>query len=64
MGCLTCCEGLMQTNSWIHQNLSLGCKAPPPPGSGGYCVKCGDGKCDSLHFENHCNCPKDCKKAP
>ncbi len=24
------------------------------------CSPCGNGKCDSL-YEDHCNCPKDCK---
>jgi hypothetical protein len=24
------------------------------------CIPCGDGVC--TNFENHCNCPEDCKK--
>lgn len=58
---LQCCPGLIETNSWTHSHLKEGCNIPPPPGSDGYCVKCGDSKCDSKNFENKCNCPKDCK---
>ncbi len=59
--CKACCEGLIATNSWLHKNFeALGCDAPVPPGSGGSCVKCGDGKCDKAHSENRCNCLKDC----
>lgn len=57
----SCCTGLILTNRWTHFHLNEGCNFPPPPGSGGSCVKCGDGVCDSKHFENKCNCPKDCK---
>ena len=60
IGCRSCCNGLIGTNSWIHANIKYGCTQLPPPGSGGSCVKCGDGKCDEAHFENRCNCPKDC----
>lgn len=61
LGALRCCPGLVLANWWIHQNLHLGCHVPPPPGTGGTCVKCGDGKCDKENYENKCNCPKDCK---
>jgi len=58
---LSCCKGLVATNSWQHEHVAQGCNIPSSPGSEGSCVKCGDGKCDSKHFENKCNCPKDCK---
>ncbi len=57
---LLCCPGLVATNSWTHSHLDDGCNNPPPPGSGGFCVKCGDGRCDFKNFENKCNCPSDC----
>jgi hypothetical protein len=56
-----CCEGLTQTNWWKYKNPNAGCDVPPVPGSGGYCVKCGDGKCDVDHYEEKCTCPQDCK---
>ncbi len=62
IGALRCCQGLVLANGWTHQNLNLGCQVPPPPGTGGTCIKCGDGKCDGQNNENRCNCPKDCPK--
>lgn len=56
-----CCPGLVATNSWSYAHAKDSCNIPPPPGSGGSCVKCGDGKCDSKNFESKCDCPKDCK---
>ncbi|MCK6593712.1 MAG: hypothetical protein L6Q33_00775 [Bacteriovoracaceae bacterium] len=61
IGAMRCCHGLTLANWWTHQNLNLGCQMPPPPGTGGTCIKCGDGKCDQKNNENKCNCPKDCK---
>lgn len=62
VGCLLCCKGLTLTNSWLHRNyVEHGCNAPVLPGSGGRCVKCGDGKCDEANYENKCVCPADCK---
>ncbi len=59
--CKSCCQGLIPSDSWLHTNYKeTGCDGPIPPGSSGSCVKCGDGKCDSAHFENKCNCAKDC----
>lgn len=58
-GYVSCCKGLVSTSKWLHSNLTKDC-LPGPPGDSGYCVQCGDGKCDDKHFENKCNCPKDC----
>ena len=58
---LQCCLGLITTNSWMHAHVKSGCNLPPPPGSSGSCVKCGDRRCDDKNFENKCNCPIDCK---
>jgi hypothetical protein len=55
-----CCPGLVGTNSWLFINAKNDCKLPAPPGTGGSCVKCGDGKCDEKNFESKCLCPKDC----
>lgn len=60
LSALQCCPGLIATNSWVHEYVKEGRSRTSPPGSGGSCVKCGDGKCDSKNFENKCNCPKDC----
>jgi len=56
-----CCPDLVQTNSWTYNHANQGCNVPVSPGSGGSCVKCGDGKCDTKNFESKCDCPKDCK---
>lgn len=56
-----CCPGLKQTNKWLFENSRNNCKAYPPPGSDGACIKCGDGKCDTKNYETKCVCPKDCK---
>jgi hypothetical protein len=61
IGRQSCCEGLKYAGKFTHENLEKGCDFPPPPGSIGSCVKCGDGKCDKKHFENKCVCPEDCK---
>ncbi len=63
VGALKCCQGLTLTNSWIHQHLDIGCDAPAAPGSAGFCVKCGDGVCDSKHYENKCHSPQDYNKS-
>jgi len=61
-GSKLCCEGLIPSNSWLHQNHpQLGCKAPVPPGSSETCIRCGDAKCDEPRFENKCICPRDCR---
>lgn len=61
LAALQCCPGLIATNSWTYEHVKEGCNIPPPPGSGGSCAKCGDGKCDTKNFESKCDCPKDCK---
>jgi hypothetical protein len=58
---MTCCEGLIYADKFIHEHIKNGCNQFPPPGSWGSCIKCGDGKCDNQNYENKCNCPKDCK---
>lgn len=60
LSALRCCPGLVMTNKWVYEHSKNGCNIPPPPGSGGSCAKCGDGKCDTKNFESKCNCPKDC----
>lgn len=59
-GYKTCCQGLAPTSKWRGSQKEKKCVLPPP-GDKGYCVKCGNGKCDTKHFEDHCSCPKDCK---
>lgn len=61
IGVLSCCEGYVMTNMWLHENYKVhGCNAPTPPGSAGSCIKCGDGICDTKNYEDKCSCPKDC----
>lgn len=60
VGYISCCKDLVGTSKWLQNNLNSKC-FPGPPGDSGFCVKCGDGKCDTKNLENSCICPKDCK---
>lgn len=55
-----CCPGLVETSAYRHDNPGLACDASLPPGNYGYCVKCGDGRCDAGHWESKCECAADC----
>lgn len=63
IGTITCCKGLVAASKWQFEQSKTKCLDLDngPDGDSGYCVTCGDGKCDKTHYESQCNCPKDCQ---
>lgn len=52
---IPCCGNLEERNSISYCGMGIaGGKAEM------VCIACGDNKCEKA-FENHCNCPEDCK---
>jgi hypothetical protein len=54
-----CCEGLRATARKNQYTQNCEYKWDGLAGSGGTCIKCGDGVCDK-NLESKCNCPEDC----
>lgn len=54
-----CCKGLIKRCGFDYFDGTCNMTGKGTPYHLPICIPCGDGKC--TNFENHCNCPEDCK---
>ena len=55
-----CCSGLVKRCGFDYLDGSCNMEGKNTPYHLPICIPCGNGVC--TNFENHCNCPEDCKK--
>ncbi|MCB9771136.1 MAG: hypothetical protein H6754_01090 [Candidatus Omnitrophica bacterium] len=55
-----CCQGLVKRCGFDYLDGSCNMEGKNTAYRFPICIACGDGFC--TNFENHCNCPEDCKK--
>lgn len=55
-----CCKGLVKRCGFDYFDGTCNMTGKNSEYSMPVCIPCGDGKC--TNFENHCNCPEDCKR--
>ncbi len=55
-----CCKGLIKRCGFDYLDGKCNMQGKNTPYKFPVCIPCGDGVC--TNFENHCNCPEDCKK--
>lgn len=55
-----CCKGLVKRCGFDYMDGKCNMGGENTPYRFPICIPCGDGVC--TNFENHCNCPEDCKK--